>query len=80
MVCPARMTPRYVVVSEDVGGAHVRGMQVSQSPPNCPWQLYASLPGRKLTLFVTSNFGRRAVERIGQAILQAASRHPAPQD
>jgi hypothetical protein len=54
-------------------------MQVSQSPPNCPWQLYASLPRRKLTLFVTSNLGRRAVERIGQVMLQAASRRLALQ-
>lgn len=69
---PSPLTRQFLVVEES-GGQQVRVRpSITRSGPR-PWTFTAYLPGRRLSIFVTSNASRSRVERVGRGILAAAS-------
>jgi len=75
-VCPPRARcshlPRYVVVSEGFGRVRVQGLVLIQQYSGA-WLLMGNVPGRNVSLTITSNYFAQAVRAIGQRITGATS-------
>ena len=76
MTCPpgARCprSPGYVIVQETVGHVKVQGMHLFQDR-GAMWHLVANMPGRNLSLAITSNALKQFVLTMGTRIVQAAT-------
>jgi len=70
---PSPLTPEFLVVEEASGQQVPKQPSITRSGPR-PWIFTAYLPGRRLSILVTSNASRTRVERVGRGILAVASR------